>query len=320
MTNDIPPTFAELLADRPADPLLTRQFPRHGTSGAEWLEALPRLLTKALNRWELTVDNTDPDYIRTGNTALVVDVLKDNKPAVLKLTWPFLEGAFEHLALREWDGVGAVRLEAAEPRDYALLLERLDHRRSLAGQSILDACEIIGTLINTLDRPASPKFQTIIERSARWEKEFDDEQPRVPRRLLAQASSHLKDLVADLKDGTVDGTRLIHTDLHDTNVLAPLDPDRGNWLAIDPQTLAGEPAFTVAPMVWNRAEETANAYNARNHVRMRADIIADVAGIDDGRVRAWTFVRLVQNAVWAAQENDEDGLTRYIFLAKMFAQ
>ena len=50
-----------------------------------------------------------------------------------------MEGAFEHLALREWDGVGAVRLEAAEPRDYALLLESLDHLRSLAGESILDA-------------------------------------------------------------------------------------------------------------------------------------------------------------------------------------
>ncbi|AZQ76867.1 kinase [Flaviflexus ciconiae] len=320
MTIEIPPSFAELLSNRHADPLLTREFPRHGTSGTEWLEALPRLLTKALNRWELTVDDADPGYIRTGNTAVVIDVLKGKKPAVLKLSWPFMEGAFEHLALREWDGVGAVRLEAAEPRDYALLLERLDHRRSLAGESILDACEVIGTLINTLDRPASPKFQTIAGRSKRWEDEFAGEHPRVPRRLLTQAGSHLKDLVADLKDETVDGTRLIHTDLHDTNVLTPLEPGRGNWLAIDPQAVAGEPAFAVAPMVWNRAEETAHSYNARNHVRMRADIISDVAGLDEERVRVWTFVRLVQNAVWAANENDEDGLTRYIFLAKMFAQ
>ncbi len=161
MTIESPPSFAELLSNRHPDPLLTREFSRHWTSGAEWLEALPRLLRKAFNHWELTVDDADPGYIRTGNTAVVIDVLKGKKPAVLKLSWSFMEGAFEHLALREWDGVGAVRLEAAEPRDYALLLERLDHRRSLAGELILDACEVIGTLINTLNRPASPKFQTI---------------------------------------------------------------------------------------------------------------------------------------------------------------
>lgn len=101
---------------------------------------------------------------------------------------------------------------------------------------------------------------------------------------------------------------------------ALLEPGRGNCLTIDPQAVAGEPALAVAPMVWNRAEETAHAYHARNHVRMRADIISDVAGLDEERARAWTFVRLVQNAVWAANENDEDRLTRYIFLAKMFAQ
>lgn len=130
-----------------------------------------------------------------------------------------MEGTFEHLALREWDGVGAVRLEADEPRDYALLLERLNHRRSLAGESILDTCEVIGPLINTLDRPASPKYRTMAGRSKRLEEEFAGEHPRVPRRLLTQASTHLKDLVADLKDETVDGTRFIHTGLHDTNAL-----------------------------------------------------------------------------------------------------
>ncbi|WP_054952175.1 aminoglycoside phosphotransferase family protein [Flaviflexus massiliensis] len=90
---------------------------------------------------------------------------------------------------------------------------------------------------------------------------------------------------------------------------ALLETGHGNWLTIDPQAVPGEPAFAVAPMVWNRAEETAHACNARNHVRMRADIISDVAGLDEERVRAWTFVRLIQNAVWDANENDQDGLT-----------
>lgn len=315
----IPAHFSALLSTRPADPLLTSEFPRHGTSGAEWLEVLPKILGKALRRWELTVDRSKP--VKTGRTAIVVGVVTQERlPAVLKVSWPFLEGAFEHLALREWDGRGIVRLEAAEPKDYALLLERLDADRALSEQSILQACEVIGTLIQTLNQPASPRFETLVDRSVRWEEELSRDHPRVPRRLITQARSHLRDLVQDLKVGTVDGSRLIHTDLHDANVLAPFDPDRGSWLAIDPQAVAGEPAFAAAPIVWNRPDETARAHNPRSHVKMRAGIISDAAGLDDDRVRAWTFFRLVQNAMWAAEDEDDDFLTRSIFLAKIFAQ
>ena len=35
--------------------------------------------------------------------------------AALKLTWPHAEARHEHLALRLWDGHGAVRLLAADP-------------------------------------------------------------------------------------------------------------------------------------------------------------------------------------------------------------
>ncbi|WP_197511667.1 hypothetical protein [Tessaracoccus coleopterorum] len=35
-------------------------------------------------------------------------------------------------------------------------------------------------------------------------------------------------------------------------------------------------------------------------MRLRAEIVADTAGLDLDRVMAWTFVRLVLNAVWAA--------------------
>nr|NLD39983.1 kinase [Actinomycetales bacterium] len=85
--------------------------------------------------------------------------------------------------------------------------------------------------------------------------------------------------------------------------------------------VAGEWAYAVAPMVWNRAEEAARAYNLRTHVRMRADIVAEVAGLDPERVRLWTFVRLVANAVEAAAHGDgaDPFRARMIALAKAFA-
>ncbi|MEW1965811.1 hypothetical protein AAG742_10075 [Micrococcus sp. 2A] len=49
------------------------------------------------------------------------------------------------------------------------------------------------------------------------------------------------------------------------------------------------------------SEETTTAATCR---AIRADIVADVAGLDPERVRAWTFVRLVLNAVDAAEEGE----------------
>ena len=104
-------------------------------------------------------------------------------------------------------------------------------------------------------------------------------------------------------------------------MLAPLDPGRGDWLAIDPKPVAGEWAYAVAPMVWNRPELVAAARSPREHARLRADLIGESAGLDPDRVRLWTFVRLTLNAVWAASHApaSDDFRARMIALAKAFA-
>ncbi|MDO5495556.1 MAG: aminoglycoside phosphotransferase family protein, partial [bacterium] len=209
---------------------------------------------------------------------------------------------------------GAVRMLAADPPDQVLLLERLDAARPLTAVSILEACEVIGSLFSALDRPAPPQIDTVADVLGAWEP--PDASPLVPQRLVQQAMRLEADLLADPPPA-----RLVHQDLHDGNVLAPLDPSRGDWLAIDPKPVAAEWAFAVAPIVWNRPDELARAYNLRTHVRMRADIVAEVAGLDPERVRAWTFVRLVRNAAWAGgfAPASEEFLTRMIALAKAFA-
>ncbi len=294
-----------------------------GISGDDWLVRLPRLLDERLDAWDLVVDG-EPWH---GACALVLPVRRagDGRRLAFKVTWPHVEARTEHLALRAWGGRGAVRLEAAYPADFALLLERLDGDRDLEHVGILDACEALGDLFRRLDRPATPQFDTLAAQIPRWRGKLSAPVPGVPRRLLQQTLSHLDDLAPGLADGA--GARLVHTDLHFMNALAPLaeDPEhdlgRGDWLAIDPKPLAGEWAYAVAPAVWNRAEETARAHSATVHVRMRADIIADVAGLDPDRVRMWTFARLVLNAVDASDHGDAATpfRTRMIALSKAFA-
>ena len=305
MAAPIPDSFTRALVARPPDA-------PGDPDGGTWLGRLPRLVDDHLDRWALTVDGA-PWH---GENALVLPVRRGQEQAVLKLTWPHPEARHEHLALRLWDGDGAVRLLAADPTAYALLLERLDGDRDLTTVPVLDACEVVGTLFTRLDRPATPQLDTLGARAARWREQLAVPTPLVPRRFTEQALTTLPGLLVDAP-----APRLVHEDLHDLNVLAPLDQARGDWLAIDPKPVAGEWAYAVAPIVWNRPEELARAHNLRAHVRLRADVVGEAAGLDPDRVRAWTFVRLVLNAVQAAAHPPagDDFRSRMIALAKAFA-
>lgn len=316
MPDPIPPTLRSAVAGRAPDPLGDGT----GPSGDAWLRSLPRRLDERLAAWDLVPEGPGiPAW--HGECALVVPVRRaDGSPAALKITWPHEEARTEHLALRRWDGRGAVRLLAAHPADLALLLERLDGDRDLHALGLLDACEEIGTLLARLDTPAPARIPTLHDQVPRWRARLARPTPLVPRRLLQQAASHLEALTAHAP-GTPDQQRLVHTDLHFANVLAPLDAARGAWLAIDPKPLAAEGAFAVAPAVWNRADEAARAHSLAAHVRLRAGIIGDAAGLDEDRVRAWTFVRLVLNAVDASDHapGSDAFRGRMIALAGAFA-
>ena len=99
--------------------------------------------------------------------------------------------------------------------------------------------------------------------------------------------------------------RLLHTDLHYTNVLGAY---RSPWLAIDPKPMAGDVAFEVAPALWNRADELGTGSEVRWSLRRRLEIICERAGIDEGRARAWTIVREADNA--SVAEAGADGRRR----------
>ena len=94
----------------------------------------------------------------TGTSAVVIPVRRERQRLALKLSWPHHEASVEHVVLRAWDGHGSVRLIAANPRDFALLLERCDPAAELTGLSALDAAERIGELHDELIHPALPQL------------------------------------------------------------------------------------------------------------------------------------------------------------------
>jgi streptomycin 6-kinase len=283
----------------------------HEDGVAHWLAGLPKLIDSVLTDWALTMTGR----VLTGQNAVVLLVLTDaGAPAALKVGWPHTEAEQEHLALRLWDGQGAVRLLRADPRRFALLLERADHQRDLNAPPVREACETVAGLYRLLHRPATEQFVRLSVLAGDWSRRLGllHDHPLVPRRLVVQAASLAADFAAD--SGT-DGM-LLHTDLHFDNVLGAA---RAPWLAIDPKPLSGDPCFEVAPLLWNRWPEVAASGGVRAAILDRLFTVVDAAGLDEDRVRDWVVVRQLVNVLWELESSpapDRDWLTKSIVVAK----
>lgn len=279
-----------------------------GPSGAEWSDRLPRLLAEVLDGWQLTPRGVG----RTGYSAVVVPVTRAGQPLCLKVAWPHLEGRDEALALRLWDGRGAVRLVAADPSRGALLLEALDAERDLRAVDVDTACEIAGSLLAQLNVPA-PGGLRPLSQYAREQVAALATADGVPRRFADRAAGLVRDLTADPECDS----RLLHTDLHFENILATLpDTGRPEWVAIDPHTMAGHPGFELQPLVRNREDELGTGSAFRYSVRRRIEIAAEAAGIDEDLALGWTYVHTSMRARWAAEGGEHDELTFNLTLLK----
>ncbi|MFI6578515.1 aminoglycoside phosphotransferase family protein [Nocardiopsis sp. NPDC050513] len=274
---------------------VTRNF------GPEWTAALPGVTARQCDRWGLRPDGA----AMHGMVGLALPVRRaDGSPAVLKVQPVDEETGGEPVALRAWDGDGAVRLLDHDPCTGAMLLEALDPSRSLLGVELTEALTVIGTLLSRLNaHPApaglpglGPVTLDLAERADR----LASARSGGDRALLADLAARAREAA------TEPGDRLLHWDLHYENVLAPRPgSDRGAWLAIDPEPLAGDPGFELMPALHDRWEEAVASGDVRRATRRRFDLLTDAAGLDRARARRWTLVRVLQECVWWAEDGEE---------------
>ncbi|WP_373306676.1 aminoglycoside phosphotransferase family protein [Streptomyces spinoverrucosus] len=260
----------------------------NGEEGRAFIAGLPQLVDGFLDRWELRIDGPS----MYGMCALVLPVVRaDGTRAALKLQLLDDESEGEPVALRVWDGDGAVRLLDHDPDTGTMLLERLDPARMLSHvpdsrEGVLVIARLLAHLTSV---PAPAGMRRLGDIARAMLQRTPGALERVPdpeaRRLLADCAAAVREVVDE------PGDRLLHWDLHFENVLAS---DRAPWLAIDPKPLAGDPGFELWPALDNRfdAEE----------VRWRFDAMTDVMGLDRERARAWTLGRLLQNALWDIED------------------
>ena len=280
-----------------------------GPSGSAWAAGLPRLLADVLDDWGLTVAGP----ASTGYCSVVLPVRRDGTLLALKVGWPHVEARDEALALRLWDGQGAVRLVAADPHRSALLLEPLDSARTLQELDVDTACEVTGDLLGRLHVPAPPQVGRLSAYVRRHAAAVVGAGSVLPRRMAERTAGLLEDL---LSDPACDAT-LLHGDLHNENVLHSLPgADRPQWLAIDPHAVAGHPGFEIQPLLRNRRDELGTGSAFRYLVRRRVEVTCDAAGIDEDEALAWSYVHTAINAGWAAQGGDADEVTFCVALLK----
>ncbi len=265
----------------------------------DWLTRAPRLSDDLITEWGLRIDGAT----LSGNCAMVVPVrTDDDRAGVLKIGWPHWEAETEHLALRAWQGDGAVELWRADPRRFALLLERARPDRDLHALDVLEACEVVARLYGRLHRAPLPQPRRLSDLCREWVDRLPPllEANLISRRFVSQGERLLRDFADDPDTDAA----LIHSDLHFFNVLAA---EREPWLVIDPKPLSGDPAYEVAPLLWNRWEEAMSAVSPRQALLDRLFTVVDVAGLDEDRVRDWIIVREVCNVLWTYEEHVRDG-------------
>lgn len=253
-----------------------------------WMAALPKRVSEVARRWSLDV--SEP-FQPGGQTAWVAPARNGPKfDLVLKVGWQHPEAAHEADGLREWNGLGAVRLHASAEFDdtVALLLERCVPGTTLKWQPETEQDLVVATLLRRLWREPAPdhRFRPLEQMCAQWADEFErkvaDGRGTLDSGLAREGIALFRSLPA-----SADRHVLLCTDLHAENVLAA---EREPWLVIDPKPYVGDPTYDPLQHLLNCEERLGS--DPEGLVRRMADLL----GLDRERLRLWLFARCVQES------------------------
>ena len=284
-----------------------------GKAGEDWLDELPALLERTLERWELTPERV----VSPGGRSSLVTLVRraDGSPAALKLLAPYLSGARERAgkertALEHWNGWGSVRLLRADVEEGALLLERLHGEMSLRSlpeaKAMLEAASAARRLWiapqGAGDDRGTDALSTVAAHTAASSAFLRSSTPEEVWPLRDEALDLRDTLLADPPEEV-----LLHGDFRQGAVLAA-DAERAPWLATGPDPLVGERTYDLARLVRDRLHDLVASPGATSATRRRLHKLADSLEVDRERLRGWSLYRAVESGVRHLRSgNREDG-------------
>ncbi|MEO9899686.1 aminoglycoside phosphotransferase family protein [Nisaea sp.] len=245
---------------------------------APWFRNLPALLKEIAAEWDLTLGEP---YERC-HVSYTMPVGSPFGPTVLKLQWPRPECLMEADALIHWNGAGAIKLLAHDPKRHALLVERCEPGRAFTECETEDRIAVYLDLLRQLSVPTGAPFRTLREEAAEWQG-YLLSRWEAAGRSRPEAHIHVAlDLLEWLPDSQGEQV-LLHQGLHPGNVLTA---SRAPFLAIDPKSLVGEREFALSPII--NAFELGHSPEDKS---AQLERLCDGLGLDRKRARGWAIVQ-----------------------------
>lgn len=270
-----------------------------GPARVEWLRALPARVEELTARWGL--DLGEP-FEPGGNCSWVAPGTdRKGREIVLKVAWQHTEAPHEAERLAVLGGQGAVEVYAVEhlapvrsgseacgdTDTTAMLLERCRPGTELRARPEAEQHVVVIDLLRSVwavDLPSGHPFRPLSMMADDWMERAEARLAADPRRLDSGLAREGLALFSELSH-TGPTEVLLFTDAHAGNVLSG---GRRPWILIDPKPYVGDPHYDVLQHLLN-----CNGSLQADPIGLLTKV-ADLAGLDAGRVRQWLFARCVQ--------------------------
>jgi streptomycin 6-kinase len=240
-------------------------------------------------RLEPHFENLSYNYVTPARTA-------DGAAAVLKLCVPDHDFLCEAEAVRAFEGRACVHLLELDREAGSRLIERVEPGAEVHTlEDDVAETTAVANVMRRLHRPFSGIFA--FPHAAEWINDALDLASipglKAENPWIGRALNRLADMASEPGEDV-----LLHGDLHHDNVLSS---GREPWLAIDPKGVIGDPAWEIAPFLFNRLERFPTDDWERTILR-RADQMSEELDLDRQRVYAWSAVRAIQSAYWSLRD------------------
>ncbi len=258
---------------------------------------LPAFVQECRVRWSLDLEKP---FENLSYNLVVPGTMSDGKAIVLKIGVVCDELIAEIAALTLFGGVGAVRLLDHDTRRGILLMERVLPGTPLF--KLIDgpgATRTAALVMRSLWRipPVAHSFPSLSARFrafARLRSKYDGGSGPFPSELITRAEQTFTELNASSEN-----TVILHGDLHHENILSSED---GEWIAIDPKGIAGDPGYEVGPFMMNQLPGNLSESARIEILHQRISVFVDELGISRERLVRWAFCHAVLSALWDFEE------------------
>jgi streptomycin 6-kinase len=297
-------------------PELVRRKALHlGAAGERWLAGLPALVADVARQWSITIGES----LHGGSASFVARARTfDGRGVVLKLVLPGHEVVGQVEALRAADGLGYVRLHAADVPRGALLLEALGKPIDLppeptmvvlarmlrqawqvprGGGPVPDKAGALGAMVDRLwhshGRPCSARVHAVALEFAR-------------RRALFDPALSV----------------VVHGDPHPGNVLRVLSPRPGaetGYVFVDPDGFPGDPAYDLGVVLREWCAPLLAADDAPALARRYCALLAAESGLDETAIWEWGFLERVSTGLYLLDFGATSLGGRYLRTAELLA-